>query len=549
MKTDRNRFVAFAFCWADILLELDADRCVLFVAGAVERVIGKQPAALIGIPARDLVIETDRLLIDNLLNIADKRGRVDDMTLRLLDEEDEPVSVNVVGYRFEDLGGHYYVALRSLAGQVAGDMRPKDRETGLYGVEHFSDIASRRLKEAQKQGRDAELTLVSLPTLGALQQRLDESAGLALNQTIGAALKAVSIDGDSAAGLGEGRYALISDAALDTAQLRNHLGDITKDADPTGEGAQAEVAQADLPTADFVEEDLAAGLVYAINQFSAQQGGAFSLAEFSRNLGSMVVEAQTAVNSFKDVVSDANFDIAFHPILSIQDGAIQHYEALVRFRGDMGGQSPFRYINFAEETGLIWRFDIAMLRKVLEWLRQQQDKQVSVAVNVSGNSIGNLSFLNALQGVLKTNIWARGRLLFEVTESARIDNLEETDRVLQNLRKQGFKVCLDDFGAGAASFQYLTALEVDIVKLDGESVQNARKARKGRALMTSMTRLCSDLGVKTVAEMIDDEAGLEFVRDCGVDCVQGYLFGLPSTDFKDVMRRTQLSAKQLFRGE
>ena len=249
---------------------------------------------------------------------------------------------------------------------------------------------------------------------------------------------------------------------------------------------------------------------------------------------------------FKQVVKEANFDVAFHPILSAKTGAIHHYEALVRFRGDMGGESPFRYITFAEETGLIWEFDIEMARKVVDWLKTYPDRSASVAVNVSGHSIGNPAYLDRLESMLTQNSWARGRLLFEITESSRIQNLDETNTVLQRLRKDGYEVCLDDFGAGAASFQYLSVLEVDVVKLDGSAVKNAQKARKGRALMSALTRLCKDLDVKTVAEMVDDEKGLTFVRDCGVDYVQGFLFGKPNIDIADADKHALASAREFF---
>ncbi|NQV55146.1 MAG: EAL domain-containing protein [Rhodospirillales bacterium] len=110
---------------------------------------------------------------------------------------------------------------------------------------------------------------------------------------------------------------------------------------------------------------------------------------------------------------------------------------------------------------------------------------------------------------------------------------DPANRFFQTLRKDGYKVCLDDFGAGAASFQYLATLEVDVVKLDGSAIKNALVANQGRAFLTALVRMCQDIGVETVAEMIDDQEILDFVRSCGVDYVQGFFFGKPSKEITD----------------
>ena len=111
-------------------------------------------------------------------------------------------------------------------------------------------------------------------------------------------------------------------------------------------------------------------------------------------------------------------------------------------------------------------------------------------------------------------------------------DLAGANQFIQNLRGEGFPVCLDDFGAGAANFQYLSTMEVDVVKLDGSAVRNAQKAPRGKAFLKSLVGLCRDLGVETIAEMVDDEEGLKFIRECGVQYVQGYLFGKPNTNIK-----------------
>lgn len=242
---------------------------------------------------------------------------------------------------------------------------------------------------------------------------------------------------------------------------------------------------------------------------------------------------------FDQIIGPADFDVLFQPILDARTGSIHHYEALARFFDRRGVQGCSSRIAFAERSGLIADFDVAMTRTVIDWLAvaRPDDPETRVAVNISGRSIGSGACLAALDAVLRDNPWTRGRLLFEITESVHLGNLAVANAFLQHLRRQGFPVCLDDFGAGAASFEYLSCLEVDIVKLDGGAIRGARAGDDGRAFLKALVGLCRELGIVTVAEMIEDEAALAFVRDCGVDFVQGYLFGRPAKDI-GVFRHT-----------
>lgn len=226
------------------------------------------------------------------------------------------------------------------------------------------------------------------------------------------------------------------------------------------------------------------------------------------------------------------FEILFQPIVDINLGSIHYFEALARFQSVCGKESPYDRITSAEKVGLIGDFDLAMIRRVLGWLPTAPavDGAPRIAVNISGQSLGSAEWVAALCALLHDNPWSRGRLMFEITETAHLGNLVAANAFVQRLRRLGYPVCLDDFGAGAANFEYLSSLEVDVVKLDGAAVQGGRAARKGGAFLKALVGVCRDLGVATVAEMIEDEATLVFVRDCGVRYVQGYLFGKPSAD-------------------
>src|SRR5208283_2029681 len=108
------------------------------------------------------------------------------------------------------------------------------------------------------------------------------------------------------------------------------------------------------------------------------------------------------------------------------------------------------------------------------------------------------------------------RIMFEMTESAEIADLPRINKIIQSLRGKGYRFSLDDFGAGSASFDYLNAFDVDIVKFDGPVVRRACASKRGHDLLTTMARMCTSSGLHTVAEMVEDKGIANQVFYCGI---------------------------------
>jgi len=533
MNSVRDKFVAFAFCWADLLVELDQKRRVLFAVGAANPLLGAGPETLIGKNFMDMVSPKDRVLLDQLLQMTARKGRIDNVTIRLQGQNGLTAPLAVAGYMLPDLKDNFFLALRTTARLDAKGHQEegvnRDQTTGLLSGDSFSEQAAQKLKNADGKSPAAEMTLVDLPGFAAFTDSLSPEERQVLLNTVGTTLRANSLDGDSAGQIGDGKYGVIHEKGLDVKALEDKIAEATRAFDPAGKGLDVQVGTIDIDVGSISEDDLSKGLVYTINHFKEQAGGKLNVKDLSKNMNNLVKEAVNSLNSFRKLVGGNDFQVAFHPILDVRTGAVHHYEALVRFGGNFE-QSPYKQISFAEETGLINEFDIAMARKCVEWLRKHKGDKVSLAVNISGMSVDNAQYSKELHALLDADSWLRNFILFEITESARVADLQKANFFVQALRAKGYHVCLDDFGAGAASFQYLSVLEVDVVKLDGSAVKNAQAAPKGRAFLKALTTLCKTMEVETIAEMVDTKETLEFVRDCGVEYVQGWLFGKPDPD-------------------
>jgi EAL domain-containing protein (putative c-di-GMP-specific phosphodiesterase class I) len=122
---------------------------------------------------------------------------------------------------------------------------------------------------------------------------------------------------------------------------------------------------------------------------------------------------------------------------------------------------------------------------------------------------------------------APGRLLIEITETARIHDIAEASSRIAALRKRGHPVCLDDFGAGAASMEYVAAFEFDFIKIDGAYVKGLVAGSRKAALIKHMALLCKDLGVVTIAEIIESPETAQVLKALGVTLGQGWAYGKP----------------------
>jgi EAL domain-containing protein (putative c-di-GMP-specific phosphodiesterase class I) len=377
--------------------------------------------------------------------------------------------------------------------------------------------------------------MVQLGGIDALRDRLPADGRKSLNQAIGGALRAASVSGELAGEIDSKSYGLIHRQDLDINVLAARVADIARQADPEKTGINVGHSTLALDKDIIRRGEAAKALGYIFTQFAEAGPQEFSISSLSDGLESMVDHTVNRISEFRTILNNAEFTIAFQPIVDLKTRRPHHFEALARFNVDSGNKSPYETITFAEQAGLICDFDLAMCAKVFEWLDQActQGHRYKVAVNISGSSIGNPTFVAALHRLLQQYRGHREEILFEVTESAKIKDLNKVNGALQSLRQAGHKVCLDDFGAGAAAFQYLRDLEVDVVKIDGAYVKGALKTAKGIAFLKAMAGLCNDLGIATVAEMVEEEIYVPFLIDCGVDFGQGYLFGRPSFNVSD----------------
>jgi EAL domain-containing protein (putative c-di-GMP-specific phosphodiesterase class I) len=185
-------------------------------------------------------------------------------------------------------------------------------------------------------------------------------------------------------------------------------------------------------------------------------------------------------------------------------------------------------VKFIEALGIANTFDLAVANKVLTLI--EQNTHANIAFNVSGETIANPASFGMLAGILTKRRKLAPRTLIEITETAAIADLESAGKAIQGLREMGYRVGLDDFGAGAASMNYLHAFQVDFVKFDGAMIQKIGASKRDDALLAGLAKLCGEMGTNTIAEWIETKAMAEAARAMGFQHGQGKWLGPPLTE-------------------
>lgn len=539
LRSERDRFVALAFAWADVLLELDAEGRIIYAAGALDSLIGQSPKAITGQPFIDLVPALQQPALRDLLLSARCRERLHNASVSLIGAGGEPVPMLLSGYHLAELNGHYFLSLRTTRQERRpsgfGRRAARDDASGLLENNAFIDAVTHHLAETVRD-EDPRCSLLALPGYDKLRRRLNETVEQKLLTTIGSLLREKAVEGEFAARVAPDRFALLHDDGLDLKHLREQIATLTRQVDPHSEGVSVTSTTIEMDASGMSNEEISRGLLQGVNSFCAAEAEEIGNGELMTSISQLAQEAVSMLDELNDLIARGDFGVFFQPVLDARTGAIHHFEALARFPDLPSGRTPVETIMLAEETGVIVNFDLAMVEKVVDWMGKNlytsvQGKNI-ISINISGRSVNSLSFLASIDQIVKTYPWIRRRIIFEITEFTRMTDLKSANNFIQRLRAEGFFVGIDGFGTGAAHFSYLASLDVDMVKFAGSATRDAMSAPKGRAFMRAVVDLCRELSVATVAEEIEEEMGLRFVRECGVHYVQGFLFGVPGPDIQ-----------------
>jgi diguanylate cyclase (GGDEF)-like protein len=226
----------------------------------------------------------------------------------------------------------------------------------------------------------------------------------------------------------------------------------------------------------------------------------------------------------------------FQPIINVVSGQVEAIEVLSRIRMEDGSYIiADEYVAIAEKMGVMHKLDFIQLEKTLEAVEETGYNGL-LFINMSPRALVLNDFVQETRRIASQFRIDPTRLVFEITERETIKNMALLERFIGSLRSEGFKLAIDDFGSGFSSFHYVKRFPIDFLKIEGDFIMGMKNSEKDRALVRSIVTLSKDLGIRTVAEYVEDRAVLDQVGLQGIDLAQGFFIHRPNISMAEAMR-------------
>lgn len=545
LEHNRQRFHDFADSSSDWLWETDHRGCFIYVSPGVTETLEMNTEDFIGrtlaqaFPRDDLAEIMTRLHcgtgkcypfkeIECSITLADGSRR----HLRL---NGMPImgEAGVQGYR----GTTRDVSKAKQDEERLVVLANQDQLTGLANRRRFLIDLAHEIRHAQSRNRGGVLMLIDLDRLKMINDTAGHAVGDDLIVQIAGVLKRLSRNEDLVARVSGDEFA-IAFPDMDAQQGKDKAAVVLEaitECRPVYQGRALNVS-ASIGLVVFPERG-----GDAVELLAKADTAMYMAKDAGRNRVKFFVEGdmsrermgtQLAWRSrIVEALDNDLFELAFQPIAALVDGNVHHFETLVRMRDRDGGMlMPGNFIPTAEQFGLIGQVDRAILSKAIRHLVTLPPalSTVGISINLSGMSVGDDEVFELIDSELRETGIDPKRVTFEVTETAACEQMAKAVEFITRIRQLGCCISLDDFGVGFSSFSYLKNLHVDTLKIDGSFIRDITKSRDDQLFVKALVDVARGMGIRTIAEFVENAATIEILRRLGVDYVQGYYVGRPA---------------------
>jgi diguanylate cyclase (GGDEF)-like protein len=408
-----------------------------------------------------------------------------------------------------------------------------DELTGEMNRAHLTETLAATLDEAIRYRSSCGLLVVAIDNLG----RINETYGFAVaDQVILAMAKSIRgrmRGGDTLGRLSGNRFGIVLKNCTpdDVAAAAERMLATARDAFvATTAGTvvvTVTIGGVVAPRHARTVNDILARAQESLEAAKTRRPGSYQAYRPSIEREALRRENARATDEIVTALNEGRILIAFEPVVDLASRRIAFHECLMRIRRPDGTLLAAEVaIPVAERLGLVRLIDRRMIELTMAELRAMPDLRASL--NVSPDSACDADWWTSLDGHLRAQPDAAGRLALEITESAAIHNVEDMRSFVVRAKDLGCRIAIDDFGAGHTSFRGLRRLGVDIIKIDGQFVRDLTRSTDDQVFVRTMVELGRGLGLSTVAEWVQDEAAAVMLAAFGCDHIQGALAGLAS---------------------
>jgi diguanylate cyclase (GGDEF)-like protein/PAS domain S-box-containing protein len=412
-----------------------------------------------------------------------------------------------------------------------------DALTGLPNRTLLQDRLSKALASAHRQNDKVALLFLDLDRFKNINDSLGHSVGDLLLKDVAERLKRTAREQDTVARLGGDEFLIV-------------LTDVKNIPD----AAVAAERFMDAMTPEFVIQDHPLSISCSLGisifpehgadgetliknadaaMYCAKDYGRDNFRFFTDDMNAQVVERLTLENSLRLALDNQELFLVYQPQMDMGTGRITGLEALLRWQHpELGLVPPDKFIRIAENSGLIMPIGEWVLRTACSQARKWQDEglpALPVAVNVSAVQFRQQGFRELISRVLSETGLACEYLELELTESLLLSNADVTSSILRELKGMGLKLAIDDFGTGYSSLSYLKQFPFSKLKIDRSFIRDVAVNSDDAAITTAIISMAKSLSLKVIAEGVENEAQMSFLRALRCDEIQGYYFSKPLT--------------------
>ena len=410
-----------------------------------------------------------------------------------------------------------------------------DDLTGHFNKLRLREALEHALAHALRFDQASAFLIIGIDQLGMINTAYDFEAGDAVLVEIAQRLDRCLRSSDIVGRTGGDRFGVIlSNATLESARqtaerILQSLRASQIEIGGNRISITASIGIVEFPSQSKTSFDVMAKAESAMLQAKAKGRDCFHVFEMTEEQRKDYRINMTIGEEVKAALRDNRFVLAFQPVVDATTHEVQYHECLIRMFDRAGELVPAaHFVPVVEHLGLIRNIDRHVLGLAIETLETYPE--AVLAINISGITATDRSWLRVLISRLKGRRDLARRLIVEITETAALHDIEESARFVATLRNLGSRVALDDFGAGYTTFRHMKALTVDVVKIDGSFVRGITRSEENQIFIQNLVALAQALELETVAECVETAEEAEFLEKQGINRLQGFYFGKPDIE-------------------
>jgi len=407
--------------------------------------------------------------------------------------------------------------------------------TGLFNGRRFAEEVAKEARRTTRYGSQSAVVMIDLDNFKEVNDAFGHLAGDDLLKSVAGALRQRIRQTDILARVGGDEFAVLllqTDARQAEVVADMIVNALHRHIAVVGERSVHTTVSVGIALLDGLDAaSVLANADLAMYEAKAAGRDRFALYRPGQGRGEQASVRVADAERIREALEQDRLLLYCQPILDLKEHRVCQYELLLRLPDERGGEPllPGAFLYVAERSGLIQAIDCWVAGKAIALIAEHQraGRRLVLHVNLSGKSIGGSKLAAFTESALNDAGIDPTRLVFELTESAAIANIEEVKTFTHRLRARGCRFALDDFGAGFGSFFYLKTLPFDFLKIDGEFIRGIAGNPMDRLVVEAIVGIAQGMGKKTIAEFVADDDTARLLEKSGVDYAQGYHVGRP----------------------